>query len=428
MPQILILADDLTGAADCAGGCAAAGLDTLVLLAPDAPAQASPAVLALDLDTREKSAREAGVTLARAVECGWDASIKVIYHKIDSTLRGPWAHALAAAANSLGRAAGAAPLALVAPAFPARGRITRAGLVLVQAPSAEPESGGPEAPARAAGEIAAPLQARGLNVRCLNRGEVNDPRLAERFGALARARVDAVVCDAETDQDLAAIVAAGLASGLLLLWVGSAGLMRPLAAALAHPGMVPAALPVVRGPLLFVIGSAATVARAQFEALAAEPQITALSLRSEALTSPGGHLERALAAALGRGADTALMIEAAHPGQMRLPLDPGLVARLADIAGPHLAGLGGVVATGGETARRLLNRAGISAIKLGGEVEVGIPWGIAVPDRVARVVLDPRAAGAIGLQSSIRIITKAGAFGDAGTLVRCRKALKAMER
>jgi D-threonate/D-erythronate kinase len=428
MPEILILADDLTGAADCAGGCAAAGLETLVLLAPDVPAEATPTVIAIDLDTREQPAREAGVMMTRALERVWDATIKVIYHKIDSTLRGPWAHAVAAAANSLGTAVGAPPLILVAPAFPARGRITRAGRVLVQAPSAGHESASPGAPVGDAGEIAAPLKERGLNVHCLDRAEFNAPGLAEQFGALARARVDAIVCDAETEQDLAALAAAGLASGLPLLWVGSAGLMRPLAAAFAPAGRLPATLPVVRGPLLFVIGSAAAVARAQFEALAAEAQIAALSLGAEDLTSPGGHLGAALEAALGRGTDTALMIEEARPGQMPLRLDPGWAARLADIAAPHLAGVGGLVATGGETARRLLNRAGICAIKLGGEVEVGVPWGIALGDRVGQVVIDPRASGAIGLHPSFPIITKAGAFGDAGTLVRCRKALKARER
>jgi uncharacterized protein YgbK (DUF1537 family) len=105
------------------------------------------------------------------------------------------------------------------------------------------------------------------------------------------------------------------------------------------------------------------------------------------------------------------------------------VARLADIVGPRLARVGGLLATGGETARRLLDRAGISALELGGELEVGIPWGVAL-GRAARpgLLLDPQASGAIGLEPCFPIISKAGAFGDSGTLVRCRKALKAMER
>jgi D-threonate/D-erythronate kinase len=426
MPQILILADDLSGAADCAGGCAAVGLECLVLLNPDVAVPA-PAVIAIDLDTRERPAAEASLTLARAIERACDTTSKVIYHKIDSTLRGPWAHAVAAALKSLGGAIGATALAVVAPAFPARGRITRGGRVLVNAGSSVHEYARPGVPARDAGEIAGPLRQCGLKVHSLQGGEVNAPRLAERFAALAQAKVDAVACDAETDQDLAAIAAAGLASGLALLWVGSAGLMRPLAAAFAPPGRLPATLPTLRGPLLFVIGSAAPVARAQFEALAAEPEISALNLRRADLIGTVGHLEAALEVALGRGADTALVIEEPRPGQTRL--NPDLVARLADIVGPRLSRLGGLLATGGETARRLLDKAGISALKLSGEIEVGIPWGVALggPARPG-LLLEPQASGAIGLEPRLPIITKAGAFGDPGTLVRCRKVFKLMQR
>jgi 4-hydroxythreonine-4-phosphate dehydrogenase len=73
MPEVLILADDLSGAADCAGGCAAAGLNTLVLLAPELAARAT--VIAIDLDTRESSAGEAASQwLTRSSACGMPAS------------------------------------------------------------------------------------------------------------------------------------------------------------------------------------------------------------------------------------------------------------------------------------------------------------------------------------------------------------------
>src|SRR5262249_50094927 len=157
--------------------------------------------------------------------------------------------------------------------------------VLVQAPGA---------PARDVGEVALPLRQLGLNVLSLDRGEVNAPRSVEKLAALAHAGVDAVVCDAETDQELASIAAAGLSSGVPLLWAGSAGLMRPLAAAFAPSGAWRADLAPVQGPLLFVVGSAAPVARAQCAALAAEPEITLLRARPEDLNSQAGHLAAAL--------------------------------------------------------------------------------------------------------------------------------------
>src|SRR5262245_42129498 len=187
MPEILILADDLSGAADCAGGCAAVGLECLVLLHPDVPMPVTPAVIAIDLDTRERPASEATLTLSQAIERAGDATSKVIYHKINSTLRGAWAHAVVAARESLGGALGTPPLAVVAPAFPARGRITRGGRVLVYPPSAADERARPGALVRDAGEIAGPLRQCGLKVHSLERGAVNAPRLSHEFAALARA-------------------------------------------------------------------------------------------------------------------------------------------------------------------------------------------------------------------------------------------------
>jgi D-threonate/D-erythronate kinase len=410
MPEILILADDLSGAADCAGGCAAVGLDTLVLLAPPLHFQATASVIAIDLDTRDKPGDDAGLAVAQAIERARGPATKVAYQKIDSTLRGSWAQALAAALKSLGTATEVSPLALIAPAFPARGRITRDGRVLVVARA----QGSGRAEMTDVGEIAAPLRQVGLSVRNLDREDLNasTPGLADRFVTLAGAIVDAVVCDAETDQDLAAIAAAGLAAGVPLLWVGSAGLMRPLAASFApeRPTLPPMSLRC--GPLLFVVGSAAAVARAQFAVLAAEPEIAVVRVRPGDLeiTARAQRLGAELDAALAAGADTAVAIDAASSGHASL--DPGVVLGIADLVAPRLERCGGLVATGGETARRLLDKAGIKAIRLGGEVEVGVPWGIG---------LDARG------EPGLPVVTKAGAFGDPGTLVNCRKALKAME-
>src|SRR5689334_22692368 len=279
MTKILILADDLSGAADCAGGCAAAGLDTLVLFDAAAAPQATASVLAIDLNSRDATAADAGGIVARAIGQVRDLNGRLLYHKIDSTLRGNWAHELVAARTSLARSHGAPPLALVAPAFPHRGRITRAGHVLVEACS--PFDAAATAPAlmRDAGEVAAPLRACGLSVRVLARPQLDAPARAstDLFGEIARSGVDAVVCDAESERDLVTIAAAALAAPGPLIWVGSAGLMRALAATVTDKRRgLPAKPPVAQGPLLFVVGSSAAVSRAQFERLVAEPEVAGL--------------------------------------------------------------------------------------------------------------------------------------------------------
>jgi len=409
MTKILILADDLSGAADCAGGCAVAGLDTLVLLDAVTAPHATASVLAIDLDARDKSPMQAGEMLAQTIGQMGDLGATTLYHKIDSTLRGNWSHELAAARARLAIAQATPPLALVVPAFPARGRITRSGRVLV----VDKEETTPGR-MRDAGEVAAPLRDRGLSVRVLARPEVDAPawRSTDLFDALARSGVDAVVCDAENERDLATIAAAALAARTPLLWVGSAGLMRPLAAALSgRRPAAPAKPPVARGPLLFVVGSTSAASRAQFERLMEAPGVAGLAIAAEGLRSAvaAARIEAHLDAALASGCDAALGIVGDSPGAA--PHDASLVAALADSIGPRLREFGGLIATGGATARRLLEKAGISAIALGGEVDVGVPWGLAL--------------GGVGLRRRrLPVVTKAGGFGDPDTLLVCRRALK----
>ena len=422
MTKILIVADDLSGAADCAGGCAAAGLDTLVLLDAAAAPQATASVTAIDLDSRDQSPGAAAQAMARSIGHVRDFGATTLYHKIDSTLRGNWAHEVAAARTSLTAAHGVPPLAVIAPAFPARGRITRSGRVLVV--DAETRA---EAPMTDAGEVAAPLRDRGLSVRVLARPELDAPawRSAGLFGEITGSGVDAVVCDAESDRDLASIAVAALAARVPLFWVGSAGLMRALAATLSgNTPAAPAKPPVARGPLLFVVGSASGVSHAQFERLVAEPGVAGLRVSPEELrgTAAARRLEAHLDAALARGCDAALRIVGESP--VATPHDLSLVSALADIIGARLPGFGGLVATGGATARRLLEKAGIVAIALGGEVDVGVPWGLALEG----IALGDVALGGIGLeQRRLPVVTKAGGFGDPDTLLVCRKALKMIE-
>jgi uncharacterized protein YgbK (DUF1537 family) len=67
------------------------------------------------------------------------------------------------------------------------------------------------------------------------------------------------------------------------------------------------------------------------------------------------------------------------------------------------------VLTGGETARAVLDARGISGYRLLGEVEPGVPFGMA--------------------SDGTLLCTKAGGFGERLTLVRCAQRLaKEMKR
>ena len=117
-PEIVIAADDLSGAADCAAACAVRGLRTLVQLAAEDPAFAQ--VLAIDAETRSMPAERAAATAERLFAAHRDS--RVFYKKIDSLLRG---HVGAELAAMLRDAAPA--VAVMAPALPAQGRVTIGG-------------------------------------------------------------------------------------------------------------------------------------------------------------------------------------------------------------------------------------------------------------------------------------------------------------
>ena len=127
-PRVLILADDLSGAADCGVACVEAGLETRVLLERDERRSDAPA-LALDTDSRHLPPDAARAVTRLVAELHF-TSDTLLYKKIDSTLRGNPGVEIAAARGVVARRQGGA-LAVVAPAFPSTGRIMRAGRVFV---------------------------------------------------------------------------------------------------------------------------------------------------------------------------------------------------------------------------------------------------------------------------------------------------------
>ena len=112
----LILADDLTGAADSAVAFARRGLSASVAWGDDPPGDA---VLALDANSRRLSP-DAAAACHRALLQAHHREGAALFKKIDSTLRGQPAAELAATVQYL-RARGRGALAIVAPAFPAAG-------------------------------------------------------------------------------------------------------------------------------------------------------------------------------------------------------------------------------------------------------------------------------------------------------------------
>jgi uncharacterized protein YgbK (DUF1537 family) len=389
-----IIADDLTGAADTGVQFARAGYRTAVAF-HDAPVPLVEDIDAVALDT-DSRAMPAGFAAKWVVEAGHAVQdARLVYKKLDSTLRGPIAAELAAALGATGR-----DRAVVAPAFPAAGRTTVKGVQLVHGvPVHETEAkNDPRTPVRE-GHLPTLLGASFPSVGSLSAEELVDP------AAVCRALDDStcVVADATREEDLEALVRA-VADPSEVLWAGSAGLAHALASVYPgpHAGTTPASPAPVRG-VLVVVGSLSAVARGQ---------LRSLSEGYGCATVPVAREPKALEEALGLARER--LVEggyvALHSAEDRDPSGSGgpVVEALAEVAaGLSEEGLiDALVLTGGETAVGVGRRLGAVGVRLEGEVAPGIPVG---------TLIGPR---------PYRVVTKAGGFGGPDTLVRVVEKLR----
>lgn len=376
--RLVIVADDLTGAADAA---AAYGPSARVAVSLDAAAELPDAeIIAVDTDSRHRSPAFAARAVTAAVRAAVAAGAPV-YKKIDSTLRGNIAAEIGAALHEL------SATALLAPAFPGTGRTVTGGTLRV---NGEPRGGLREL------FDGSGLRTALIPLEVVRRGQ------SEVVAAYRGAAADVVCADAETEQDLEVLAAAGSALGPDVLLVGSAGLTR-VAARSRGTGARDFPLP-APGSVLTVLGSYSGLAREQRAALMASGEVTAVAI---AAPFGLGQQDHALAQLSRVDGDVLLVPDPAAAVERRNAA--AVAAALAAVAGRYLAGhretLAGLVLTGGETARAVLLAAGVTGFEVLGEVEPG--------------VVRSSVPGLGGLP----LITKAGAFGEPRTLEHARRTL-----
>ncbi len=133
MLKLLIIADDLSGAADCGIACAGHGLNTVVVLGDDAE-DIDAEVLSVDGDTRRLRPSEAEAKTIGLVKKYVRHNELLLFKKLDSTLRGNIGAELSAMLGALrsGPWRSERIVTVFAPAFPATGRTTANGRQLVR--------------------------------------------------------------------------------------------------------------------------------------------------------------------------------------------------------------------------------------------------------------------------------------------------------
>jgi uncharacterized protein YgbK (DUF1537 family) len=126
MMRVLVIADDLTGAAEIGGIAHRYGLDTRLLRFPIRGSEAAAATV-IDTDSRQLANDEAGRRVKDAVAAVELGQFDLIYKKTDSVLRGPVRAELEGLMEVLGLGA-----ALLVPQNPSRGRTIRQGQYFIE--------------------------------------------------------------------------------------------------------------------------------------------------------------------------------------------------------------------------------------------------------------------------------------------------------
>jgi uncharacterized protein YgbK (DUF1537 family) len=350
-----LLADDLTGALDTAAEFVGLASPIHALWHGAVPSTLPPNA-ALDSGTRElESEAAASVVASLAPSLG---GADIAFKKIDSLMRGPTLAEIAACVRH-----GKWKCALLAPAFPYQGRVTRDGVQHAL------DGQGRWSPV--GGDIVARLRQEGLRAQ------------PGRFDAEPQPGVN--VFDAETDEDLARIAALGRATRNSVLWVGTGGLAR----ALANESSAEARTH-LSSPLLGLFGSDQDVTAGQLAACGPDwmelrqvgpAEVAALVARLQ--TNGKALVNVALPAGTARD-------EAAKRINIEL-------ARLVEDLPPP----GTLVVAGGETLRGVCMCLGTRSLELQGRIVPGLP----------------RSVMRGGRWDGVTVISKSGAFGTP-TLLR----------
>ena len=446
-----IVADDLTGALDAALPFAERGYRAGVLLAPRTTAGLGREqetalraagfaldVMALSTDSRSDTAEVAAEKACKAVgelkACGAGR----LYKKIDSTLRGPFSAEIQAAMEASGRDVAA----MVCPAIPEQGRTVRNGILLIHGvPLDASPFGSPIPGVSSVAEIMEAALSQPVVHLPIETVEAGSEAVREALAGALRAGSRLFCADATEASHLRAIAAA--IDGLDVLPCGSAGLAgamaglsadytlpshtldsrfhgndgdRPLLVVEGFSGspdaprarieftFLPGRDPVedLRGamstqgkPVLIVAGSQHPATKAQARRLA-QDGMAVLQWHGEDGASP--------ARLLASGHNT--LVELTFPGEQALSSDRTYrETRLGELAGAVkrcILQAGGLVISGGDTARAVLGALGAEALVIRGALEPGVP--------VCTI------EG--GLADGLPLITKAGGFGGPDTLAR----------
>jgi uncharacterized protein YgbK (DUF1537 family) len=394
MPLLLgCIADDFTGATDLANTLVKGGMTAVqVIGVPTGPLPEADAII-IALKSRTAPVGEAVTQSLAACEALLTVGAKQIFWKYCSTFDSTDQGNIGPVADALLKRLGSG-FALACPAFPTNGRTIYLGHLFVGNALLN-ESGMENHPLT-------PMTDANL-VRVLGRqtdGAVGlVPFTSVEQGAAAtrqammrlaeQGRRYAIV-DAVTDQHLLAI---GEAAAQHALITGGSGVAMGLPENFRRAGLLPArgdaaSLPPMQGMAAVVAGSCSRATLGQIGL--ARDHVPVLELDALATPDAAALTAQALEWVTGKlAADRPVVIAASAPPEKVAALQAKLgrdaagalieTAMAAIAEGLVARGVGRLVVAGGETSGAVVQRLGVTALRIGPEIDPGVPWTFAEP-------------------------------------------------
>lgn len=415
MERLAIIADNLVGANDAGVQFRKFGFTTQVVLDQSNLVNQweSADIIAISTNSRSIPAEAAYRSVYQAGELLRTLGFQRFYKKIDSTLRGNIAEEVQAMMDSL-----SLPLAVIAPSYPAHGRVVENGyLQLVK------EWGDSSVPVPICYIPSVVKTAPGMPVAVIGLHDVRqgEEKLAQKMAGLHTAGIRLIAADAVTDADLRVIAVAVNKLPVPCLAVGSAGLAGNLPIAWKavdreHLGL--------REGSMIIAGTLNQVTAEQITEVLGNPGTELIAIAADVIYE--GRVEEefarvmaAIAAALAGGRIPVVVTDTLLKNRNAMdalslsvqvhkhgPVVTALLGRIArETAGKH--GLRNLVITGGGTAASICQLLEVAIIDLERELLPGVPVGKAIG----------------GSCSGLYLITKAGGFGRRDSLQKVLELL-----
>lgn len=415
-PILGCIADDFTGGTDLAGMLVKSGMRTVQLIGvPEGPPPAGVDAVVIALKSRTSPVEDAVAESLVALRWLQGAGCKQFYFKycstFDSTPRGNIGPVTDALMHALG-----VSFTIACPAFPANGRTIYQGYLFVGGELLN-ESGmrnHPLTPMTDASLVRVLQQQVSGQVGLAAHASVEQGGvvLGERFAALREQGCSYAIVDAVSDKDLMAI---GAACAGMPLVTGGSGIALGLAQNFRRQGLLAErdaadTLPATGGLRAVISGSCSSatqrqvaIMRCQAPCFHVDPLRLARGddVAAEALEWAAAHLAQGpvLVYATAKP-ETVKAVQA----QLGVEQAGGMVEdALAAIARGLVAlGVGQMIVAGGETSGAVVRALDVSGLRIGPEIDPGVPWTTALQGTQAEGAARPPLALAL----------KSGNFGS----------------